>query len=115
MKKSMFNTWKWSWRVLIVLGLMVNNAHSQDKALVKAWNFQVWMSNNNNLHRFGVQNFHQMTQVGSGPAMNILLQMDEYGKPESMRFYIERDNAKLVQSLTGSGNNFSGTPENLFD
>jgi hypothetical protein len=47
--------------------------------------------------------------------MNILLQMDDFAKPNSMRYYIEHNNPQLMESLTDTEHSFSGTPENLFN
>jgi len=81
----------------------------------RSWNFKVWMSNNNNLHRFGMANFRQMMQVGSTPNMNLLLQMDSLGQREVSRFYIENNNAKLIETHTNTATSFSGNPVNLYE
>ena len=81
----------------------------------KDWNFLVYMCNNNNLHQFGVQNFRQMVKVGSTPYLNILLQMDEYGEKEIMRFFIEQNNPIVIENQSNTATSFSGTPTNLFE
>jgi len=79
----------------------------------KDWNFMVYMSNNNNLHRFGVQNFGQMVKVGSGANANILLQMDHLGERAISRFYIEKNRAVLLESHANTTTSFSGSQANL--
>lgn len=81
----------------------------------KDWNIMVYMANNNNLHRFGVQNFRQMVKVGSSPYMNILLQMDHFGELAVSRFYIEKNNPNLLESHANTATSFSGTRANLID
>ncbi len=78
-------------------------------------NFMVYMCNNNNLHQFGVQNYRQMVKVGSTDSMNLLLQMDEFGEKEIMRFFIERNNAIVVENQSNTLTSFSGTPANLIE
>jgi len=78
----------------------------------KDWNFMVYMVNNNNLNSFGIQNFRQMTRVGSTDSINILLQMDECGKRESKRFYVKKNNPEFIDH---QGPSSSGTPKNLYD
>ena len=74
----------------------------------------VYMVNNNNLNRYGLQNMRQMIKIGSSDIVNILLQMDDFGNKGFIRFFIERNNAAMVQSVL-KPTSFSGTPENLFD
>ena len=81
---------------------------------VKPWNFMVYMSNNNNLHRYGILNLKQMMQVGSTNSMNLLLQMDELGESNISRYHIQQDKANLIQVQNGTPTSFSGTPENLY-
>ncbi len=83
--------------------------------MAKPWNWMVYMCNNNNLHRYGVQNLRQMVSVGSSPNINILLQMDHFGEKEISRFYIEKNNAILSQNISNSHTSYSGTPQNLTD
>jgi hypothetical protein len=95
-------------------GLPPTDNNAVAKAQPKPWNFMVYMVNNNNLNRYGLQNMRQMVRVGSGDKMNILLQMDDFGNRGFIRFFIERNNAAMVQSVLRP-THFSGTPENLFD
>ena len=81
----------------------------------KEWNFLVYMCNNNNLNPEGMQNFRQMTSVGSTQLMNILLQMDHFGAKEITRLYIEKDNPVTVETQSNTSTSFSGTSANLID
>lgn len=81
----------------------------------REWNFLVYMSNNNNLYRYGMTNFRQMIQTGSNPNVNLLLQMDTLGQKEISRFYIDQNNAKLIQTHSNTPTSFSGTPINLYE
>lgn len=81
----------------------------------REWNFLVYMSNNNNLHRYGVANFRQMVQVGSNKNVHIALQMDSLGQKEISRFYIEQNNPLLSETQSNTTTSFSGTPANLCD
>jgi hypothetical protein len=100
--------------VISVYGLPPSSNKALPKVHTKPWNFMVYMVNNNNLNRYGLQNMRQMVKIGSSDIVNVLLQMDDFGNKGFMRFFIERNNAALVQSLLKPAN-FSGTPENLFD
>src|SRR2546422_617737 len=100
---------------IISLFLMVLKAENPIvQASPKDWNFMVCMANNNNLHRYGIQNFKQMMKSGSSKSLNVLLQMDEYGQHNCSRFLIEPNAPLLVEKLTQSPYCISGTPENLF-
>jgi len=112
---SFAEVWKVSIRALLCLVLATHVLWADDNRQIKDWNFQVWMCNNNNLHRYGVQNFYQMLHVGSTPAMNVLLQMDEYGTHSSVRFFIDHNNPVPVQTLSGTASSYSGTPANLYE
>jgi hypothetical protein len=79
------------------------------------WNFMTYMANNNNLYRYGMANFRQMVQAGSNKNMNLLLQMDSLGQKEISRFFIDQNNAKLIESVTNTATSFSGTPINLYE
>ena len=91
------------------INTMLPNDNSKD------WNFAVYMSNNNNLHRFGLLNFREMVQSGSTAHMNLLLQMDEFGEREISRFYINQSNPVIVESHSNTLTSFSGTPGNLYE
>ncbi len=81
----------------------------------KAWNFMVYMCNNNNLHKYAINNFQQMTKLGSSPYVNLLLQLDVQGEKSISRYFIERHHPKTVQTLSNTSTSFSGTPENLYE
>lgn len=82
---------------------------------IKDWNFLVYMAANNNLHSFAIRNFTQMQQVGSTPAINVLVQLDEPRKAEINRYYIAKDKAILTASLTPSAASVSGTRQSLYN
>ncbi|MFA5306667.1 MAG: clostripain-related cysteine peptidase [Candidatus Babeliales bacterium] len=81
----------------------------------KAWNFMVYMCNNNNLHKYAINNFQQMTKLGSSPYVNLLLQLDTQGEKSITRYYIERHHPKTIQTVSNTATSFSGTPENLYE
>jgi hypothetical protein len=81
----------------------------------KAWNFMAYMCNNNNLHKYAVRNFQQMSRSGSSSFVNSLLQMDVYGQKAITRYYIERYKPKIAQEVTNTATSFSGTPKNLYE
>lgn len=93
--------------------LLVSTAFST--APQKDWNWMVYMCNDNNLHRYGIQNFQEMTAAGSTDSVNVLLQMDDLGKKSIKRFYIEQDNPIVIESQSDTESSFSGTPQNLFE
>ncbi|MFA6263934.1 MAG: clostripain-related cysteine peptidase [Candidatus Babeliales bacterium] len=86
-----------------------------NNATPKAWNFMAYMCNNNNLHKYAVRNFQQMTRSGSSSFVNSLLQMDVYGQRAITRYYIERYKPKIAQEMTNTLTSFSGTPKNLYE
>ena len=81
----------------------------------KDWNFIVYLSANNDLNRYALRNIAQMVQVGSNRNVNILVQVDTYGKREVNRYFIEKDNAVFVERISDDSTAISGTPESLFD
>lgn len=90
-------------------------AKPEAKPEKKPWNFMLYMCNNNDLHKFGVQNFRQLVKVGSSKNTNLLLQMDEFGEKEITRFFVEKDNPIIVETQSDTPTSFSGTPDNLFE
>ena len=102
-------------RKLIITTLSLVSLASASSSPLKPWNWMVYMCNNNNLHRYGVQNLRQMVSVGSSAHINILLQMDHFGEKEISRFYIEKNNAVISQNIANSFTSYSGTPQNLID
>ena len=81
----------------------------------KKWNFIVYIAGNNNLHRFALWNLKQMLQVGSNDNINILVQVDQWGKKNTTRYYIARNEAQIVDSYITTASNASGTTQSLFD
>ncbi|MBY0353103.1 hypothetical protein K2W90_01945 [Candidatus Babeliales bacterium] len=81
----------------------------------KDWNFMVYMAANNNLHTFGITNLMQMINVGSTPNINILVQLDEYGKREVNRYYIEKNNPITVATADHTQASTSGTKQSLYE
>jgi hypothetical protein len=102
----------------IIPTLFLTIAASDDPGIArqgKEWNFMVYMCNNNNLHRFGIQNLSQMSTVGSSIYANILVQMDELGEKKINRYFIEKDKATIVDGQSNTNTSISGTPANLYD
>ncbi|QQR48606.1 hypothetical protein IPF37_03500 [bacterium] len=81
----------------------------------KDWNFMVYMAANNNLHTFAIANLMQMISVGSTPDLNILVQLDEYGKREVSRYYIEKNNPITVATSDHTQISTSGTKQSLYE
>lgn len=88
---------------------------SKVKAEAKDWNFIVYMCNNNDLYNHGIENFCQMTKVGSCDSTNVLVQMDILDEKEVVRVAIEKDDPQVIEHLIDTPLSYSGTPENLFD
>lgn len=100
--------------LVLALGLSISVAHAAtQRPPQKDWNFTVCMANNNNLHRYGVQNFKQMIQSGSTSYINVILQMDEYGKETSNRYFIAKNNPMIIENLGSGAASFSGTRQNF--
>lgn len=84
------------------------------KSPSKEWNLIIYMAANNNLHRFALHNFRQMLRIGSTEHINILLQIDEFGESEITRFYVEKNNATIHETISNTAEAISGTPESLY-
>lgn len=101
----------------LFLGCCVNNVQAAAVGVPgcasKDMTLLVYMVNNNNLNNFGHDNFNQMLHVGSTPFVNVLLQMDDFGKKTATRYYIQQNNA--IVDASGQHVGLSGTPENLYD
>ena len=80
----------------------------------KSWNFMVYITSNNNLFPFSELNIEQMMKVGSNKNINIIVQQDVYGKAESKRIYIEKNQQKMIERVTRPPESISGTPESLY-
>ncbi|MCK4517764.1 hypothetical protein KAT92_03250, partial [Candidatus Babeliales bacterium] len=85
------------------------------KPLPNKWNFIVYIASNNNLHRYVQQNITQMQEVGSNKNINIVVQLDNFGKQEVTRLFIEKGKSRRLATLTKPPMSVSGTPSNLFD
>jgi hypothetical protein len=81
----------------------------------KDWTLLVYMAANNNLHEFALKNISQMLKVGSTNTINLLVQLDELGKTEVFRYYIEKDNAKILDVQAHNVNFTSGYPDSLYN
>ena len=87
---------------------------NNSKAITADWNFLVYIVSNNDLARFAHQNIAEMLQIGSNQNINILIQVDTYGKKEACRYYLAKNNPILMEVQTNNYQSISGTPENLF-
>ena len=85
------------------------------KPLPEKWNFIVYIASNNNLHRYVQQNIAQMQEIGSNKNINIVVQLDNFGKQEVTRLFIEKGKSRRLATLTKPPMSVSGTPSNLFD
>ncbi|OQA79686.1 MAG: Clostripain precursor [bacterium ADurb.Bin243] len=82
----------------------------------KEWTFMVYMNADNDLESAGIKDINEMEKVGSGPAINIIVQCDrspEYDESNgnwvgSRRFFIQKDsdfakiNSKEIANLGDS-------------
>ncbi len=84
------------------------------KALKKDWNYIVYITANNDLNKFAYYNIAQMLQIGSTEYINILVQLDTYGKREVSRYYIEHNNPILIDTQSNSLESTTGTPQSLY-
>ena len=101
--------------ILTVSLIFVGTVNSSDtNKKVCDWNFLVYMVSNNNLHGFADKNISQMLEVGSNKNINILVQVDTYGKNEACRYFISKNDPVLIEAQTNNFQSISGTPDNLF-
>lgn len=87
---------------------------SKPESKKKSWNFMVYITSNNSLFPFSELNLKQMEQVGSNKNINIIVQQDVYGKPESKRIYVEKNKQKEIERVTTAPESISGTQESLY-
>jgi hypothetical protein len=79
------------------------------------WNFIVYIAGNNNLSKFTQRNIKQMVSIGSNERINILVQLDQWGKRDVTRYFIKKNHPLLMEKLENTIENTSGTPESLFN
>lgn len=73
----------------------------------------VYMVNNNNLQRYGQENFNQMLRIGSTQSINVFVQIDDVGKKTATRYFIQ--NGFAIPDVPGQHVAGSGSADNLFD
>jgi len=100
--------------ILFILAVHCQSLHSAT-AQKKQWNVIVYIASNNNLHRYVQQNITQMQEIGSNKNVNIVVQLDNHGKQEVTRLFIEKGKSRRLATLTTPPLSVSGTPANLFD
>ncbi len=83
-------------------------------AAKKQWNFLVYMAAKNNLHSFALQNLREMMKIGSTNFVNIIVQFDGLGDHQIKRYYIEKGQVRLLETLDPSNDVKSGTPQSLY-
>jgi len=79
------------------------------------WNFLVYIAANNNLFPFVKKNIEELERIGSNKYLNIFFQLDNFGKKEVTRYFVEKGKSRVVERVTSPPISVSGTPENLFD
>lgn len=95
-----------------------NNTTQEDstiKTYTKKWNFMAYIASNNNLNRFARLNVKEMEQIGSNKNINILVQIDKFGKKEVTRLFVEKNRSTIVETHANTPESISGTPESLFE
>ncbi len=96
-------------RYLIGVFFLVVFTNSYQHALCqisKEWTVMVYLNADNNLEEFGLDNFMQMSQVGSSDKVNIIVQMDRNGKyaftqpqwTQTLRFKVNKGTPPLPDS-----------------
>ncbi len=91
-----------------------SNKNPQNNQPKKDWNFLVYITANNDLYRFALKNINQMLKVGSSQHINVIVQMDTYGKSEVCRYYVEKNNLIPLNLQSNNLESTSGTPESLY-
>ncbi|MFA5075010.1 MAG: clostripain-related cysteine peptidase [Candidatus Babeliales bacterium] len=86
----------------------------QETKKIKDWNFLVYAASNNDLFDSALRNVSQMMEVGSTQNINILVQLDTFGKKEICRYYVEKNRLIPLDLHQNSPDSISGTPENLY-
>ncbi|MCF7799564.1 hypothetical protein K9M16_01035 [Candidatus Babeliales bacterium] len=87
----------------------------QEAKTIKDWNFFVYAAANNDLFKSAIRNITQMMEVGSSQNINILVQLDTYGKNEVSRYYVAKNKLIPLDVQKNSPDSISGTPANLYN
>lgn len=98
--------------ILVSFWAQTSTAHIQ--AATKEWNFIVYMAANNDLYRYALKNIKEMQKIGTNHNINILVQLDNFGKKEVTRYLIEKGKATVLSVIKTPPESISGTSENLF-
>jgi hypothetical protein len=98
-----------------------------DAAPVKEWTIMMYMNGDNNLEEFALDNFLQMSDVGSTPQVNVVVQLDRIpgyvgASPDyddwtqTLRFYVAKGTKpKSTEAILDLGELDMGDPKTLAD
>lgn len=101
--------------VIIFFTLQCNAAPVHQKNTEpKSWNFLVYLAANNDLHKFANRNLKEMQNIGSNKHINLIAQLDTFGKKEISRFFIKNKTQECIEKKKNTKECISGTPESLF-
>ena len=107
--------------ILLLIAILTVSAGASE---AKNWTVMVYMDADNNLEDFAIQNFLQMSSVGSDDNVSIVVQMDRiagyntsYGDwTGAMRFYVYKDMTPTPENATMNlGEVNMGDPQTLAD
>lgn len=86
------------------------------KAAKKQWTVMVYLAGDNNLDGAGVTDLHEMKQVGSNAALNIVCQFDREGpKLTTNRYYVTKGGSVEKDVVQKLGETNTGDPKVLAD
>ncbi len=106
--------------ILLLIAILTVPAGASE---AKNWTVMVYMDADNNLEDFAIQNFLQMSSVGSDNNVSIVVQMDRIGYntsygdwTDAKRFYVEKNMTPTPENATMDlGEVNMGDPQTLAD
>ena len=103
--------------VSLVLAAVVVRTHvAEAQQPVADWTFMVYLDGDNNIEGDAIADFLEMAEVGSTTDLNIIVQLDLLGGPNTRRFRVTQGMAPSeVDALEPIGEANMGDPQTLVD